>query len=93
MGEKEEHEGCGEGGVDVRCKLTSAVSVSEEVPGQGEDSAEGLEGDVQAVTGYLRWEGSVCMGLGRGERGTNAEDHAGGEDDAEGEDLNRNVDP
>ncbi len=46
MSDEHEHENRGEGGVNVRRELASAVGVAEEVADYGEDGTEGLEGNV-----------------------------------------------
>lgn len=46
LSDEHEHENRGEGGVNIRRELASAVGVAEEVADYGEDGTEGLEGNV-----------------------------------------------
>ena len=48
LGDEEEHEDGGEGGVNIRCELAAAMGVAEKVTQDGQEGAEGLEGDVPA---------------------------------------------
>ena len=64
LGEEHEHEGRGEGGVDVGCELAAAVSVAEEVSDDGEKGAEDLDGDVETGADDLWWgKGDQLQGL------------------------------
>ena len=58
------HEGEGKGAVDVGRELAALVRVAEEVADDGEDDAEGLEGDVEARAGYLGEGGAVSSESG-----------------------------
>lgn len=79
--------------MDVRCELAPAVAVAEEVAYDCEDGAEGLDRDVPAgaddlVNGLSTFRVGERSGLG-----AYTEDHAGGEDDTPGKNLDGYVDP
>lgn len=77
---------------------TGFVFVAEGLADEGEEGADGLDGDVPFTLDHLegwRWlevGGLRWMGLGEGGE-THAEDHAGWEDDAPGEGLDYDVRP
>lgn len=79
--------------MDVGSELTTAVGVAEEVADYCEDGTESLEGNMPSRVDDLD---KVSLERKRGQRrieGTDPKDHAGGEDDAESEDLDQYVYP
>lgn len=83
--------------MDVRCELTSAVRVTEEIPYYGEYDAGDLQRDVPAGADNLNQKNRFSSRRGcrswRSGWKTYTKNHAGWEDKAEGDYLDDNVNP